>query len=95
MEDLAPDYLTPLEPKPPSPRMVLESSSSLQEIASYFAITSWAIRSPGWMTKGAWPRFKRMTLTSPRKAGSIVPGELGIVIECLKARPERGRIWAS
>ena len=51
----------------PEPRVVSVSdvaSSSSAMVTG--AITSWAMRSPGWMTCGASPRLIRSTWTSPR-----------------------------
>ena len=57
----------PVDPKPPSPRVVSPTSStSVMTTWVTGAITSCAIRSPRSMVNRSPPRFIRMTLTSPR-----------------------------
>ena len=57
----------PVEPKPPSPRLVSSSSStSANRACCTGAGTSWAMRSPRATGKGSAPRLARMIFTSPR-----------------------------
>lgn len=57
----------PVEPNPPAPRWVSESSSTCsQATCRYSATTIWAMRSPGSTVKGSPLRLARMTFTSPR-----------------------------
>ena len=59
-------YLTPVLPKPPSPRSVSSSTStSSHSTCSCLAITIWAILSPGSMTKSSLERLTSITLISP------------------------------
>ena len=57
----------PVEPNPPAPRWVSESSSTCcHATCRYSATTIWAMRSPGSTVKGWSLRLARMTFTSPR-----------------------------
>src|SRR5579875_440462 len=48
----------PVWPKPPAPRFVEASfSTSTNSAWATGAITSWAMRSPGLIVTGCWPRF--------------------------------------
>src|SRR5690606_35490076 len=59
--------VTPVEPKPPSPRAVSSSAeTSCQAACSTGAITIWAMRSPRATRKLSAPRLRRMMPTSPR-----------------------------
>ncbi len=62
------NQLTPLEPKPPSPRSVSSSCSTSRRYTwGTRWMTSWAMRSPLEMTMGSWAsRLMAQTLSSPR-----------------------------
>jgi hypothetical protein len=65
--DCARHAQTPVEPKPPAPRVVsLVVSASETRACTTGVTTSWATRMPRSMTKSASPRLMSSTFTSPR-----------------------------
>src|SRR5699024_10476137 len=81
----------PVLPNPLVPRSLVGSSlTSCTHGNSILCMTSWAMRSPGWMRYGACPWLMRMILISPVKPASIVPGALSTVSPWDAARPDRG-----